>query len=138
MANRFEFNERGMFSVFQSKGGEVGKSLDHRGTVVQLAAKRQVGKDTHLLERSIVKRWGRGPTGRGAAKAGDLIMRVGSNRSYALVHHEGSRPHLIRPRNPNGVLRFQKGGKVIFARVVHHPGTAPNHYLSDNLHLAIR
>lgn len=35
---------------------------------------------------------------------------------------EGVKPHTIRPRNAKA-LRFIVGGRVVFARVVHHPGT---------------
>lgn len=136
MANDFRFDERGMYHTFQAEGGDVGKDMERRATRVQLAAKRQVGKDTHMLERSIAKRFGRGLPG-GAGGRGDLVVSVGSDRWYALLHHEGTRPHLIRPRHPNGVLRFVKDGHVIFAKVVRHPGTRPNHYLSDNLPLAV-
>lgn len=136
MGDDFQFDERGMYTTFQSEDGDVGKDMTRRGTRVQLAAKRQVGKDTHMLERSIVKRFGRGGPG-GAGLRGDLIMTVGSDRSYALLHHEGTRPHIIQPRHPNGVLRFVKDGRVIFAKMVRHPGTRPNRYLSDNLPLAV-
>ncbi len=34
---------------------------------------------------------------------------------------EGTRPHIIRPRNKKA-LRFRVGGRIVFATVVHHPG----------------
>jgi hypothetical protein len=135
MPDRFEFDERGMRETFQSRSGPVGDDLSRRGTRVQLAARKQVGKDTHMLERTIVKRWGRS-SGVGIGR-GDLVISVGSDRWYALLHHEGTRRHTIRPRNPGGVLRFVKDGRVIFARSVNHPGTRPNKYLSDSLPLAV-
>jgi hypothetical protein len=135
--DRFEFDEHGMYEVFQSQDGEVGRDLSNRATRDQLAARRPEGKDTHMLERSIVKRWDRGRVGTGAGRRGDLVAIVGSDRWYALLHHEGTRPHVIQPKNPMGVLRFVKDGRVVFARVVHHPGTRPNRYLSDNLPLAV-
>lgn len=151
-ATTFRFNERGMAATFQSWNGPIGHDLFRRASKVQIAAKRQVGKDTHRLERSITKRQDRDETRPGAGLKGDLVMRVGSfdnwfmNRvgtdhgaeaDYSLMHHEGTRPHAIVPRHPNGVLRFMKDGKVVFARRVWHPGTRPNRYLSDNLHLAV-
>lgn len=137
MADRFVFDDPGMYVTFQSEDGDVGRDLFRRGTRVQLAAKRQVGKKTHRLERSIVKRASHGPAGSGAGKGGDLTMAVGSDVAYALLHHDGSQPHTIRPRNPNGCLRFMVNGRVVFAKVVHHPGTRPNAYLLDNLPLAL-
>lgn len=43
-------------------------------------------------------------------------------------------PHLIVPKNPDGVLRYwdKRGGKV-FARVVHHPGTRGVHMMATSL-----
>jgi hypothetical protein len=41
----------------------------------------------------------------------------------------GTSPHPILPRKPNGVLRFTMGGKVVYARSVQHPGTKPNPFL---------
>lgn len=32
-------------------------------------------------------------------------------------------PHVIRPRKPDGWLRFWVNGRLVFAKVVHHPGT---------------
>jgi hypothetical protein len=42
----------------------------------------------------------------------------------------GTRPHQIRPRNAK-VLRFQIGGRTVFARIVNHPGTKATHFLSN-------
>jgi len=35
----------------------------------------------------------------------------------------GSLPHEIKPKRPGGVLRFEIGGKTVFAKRVNHPGT---------------
>jgi hypothetical protein len=67
-----------------------------------------------------------------------LEGRVGSPVKYALLHHEGTRPHVIRPRKSGGTLRFTVGGKVVFAKSVHHPGTRPNPYLTRFLYEAVR
>lgn len=34
---------------------------------------------------------------------------------------EGTQPHVIRPRNKKA-LRFRYRGRIVFAKVVHHPG----------------
>ncbi|WP_308416876.1 hypothetical protein [Streptomyces sp. AJS327] len=44
----------------------------------------------------------------------------------------GTRPHIIRPRRAKA-LRFDVGGRTVFAAVVHHPGTRPNDFLGRAL-----
>lgn len=48
---------------------------------------------------------------------------------YAGYVEFGTQPHEIRPKNAKA-LRFMIGSKVVYARVVHHPGTRAAHYVS--------
>ncbi|MGW2769643.1 hypothetical protein [Streptomyces sp. NPDC001275] len=48
---------------------------------------------------------------------------------------EGTRPHLIRPRRPKGVLRFEVEGHVVPAKYARHPGTRPNQFLQRALRM---
>jgi hypothetical protein len=68
-----------------------------------------------------------------------VTATVGSHLSYAMVVHQGARPHLIRPRRRKG-LKFEwpagvgnppllKPTMVCFKGVVHHPGFRSNRYL---------
>lgn len=57
--------------------------------------------------------------------------RLFSNVSYADMVHDGTRPHIIRPRRPGGVLRFTVDGQVVYARFVRHPGTRGRPFLAD-------
>jgi hypothetical protein len=54
------------------------------------------------------------------------------NTDYAAAVNDGTRPHIIRPRNAQA-LRFRIGGRVVYARVVHHPGTRANPFLDRAL-----
>lgn len=109
-------------------GGPVVNDLHRRATNVQTGARARVGKRTRLLERSITVRIeAAGPAG--------VRALIGSDVTYALIHHEGSPAHIIRPVNRR-MLRFPVGGTMVFARVVRHPGTRPNRYLVDSLPLA--
>lgn len=121
----------GYDQVFKSRDGVVGRDLSRRAIRVQLGAKRQVGVQTGLLKRSIHKSWFTG-------RDDDLGIRVGSDVDYSYMHHEGTQPHVIRPRNARALRWVADNGDVVFARSVQHPGTAPNRYLSDNLPLAVR
>lgn len=50
-----------------------------------------------------------------------VAISVGQTGQYLI---EGTRPHMIFPRRARA-LRFAVGGQTVFARYVHHPGTAP-------------
>jgi hypothetical protein len=64
-------------------GGPVMADLSRRATNVQNAAKKQVGKRTRRLERSIVKR-------AGADSIGPFVMVVTEGVEYGYWHHEGN------------------------------------------------
>jgi len=59
-------------------------------------------------------------------------VRVFSNLSYAEMVHDGTRPHVIRPRRAKA-LRFRSGGRIVFVTVVHHPGTRARPFLDQAL-----
>lgn len=106
--------------------GDTQRMLDARMTPVQIAAVRQVGKRTGKLARQTVKTAG--------VDARSAWCRVGGG-GVSLIHHQGTRPHVILPSRRRA-LRFNVGGQTVFATRVRHPGTRPNQYLADNLPLA--
>lgn len=55
---------------------------------------------------------------------------VHANARYAAPVHEGSRPHIIRPRTAKA-LRFEVGGRTVFAKMVRHPGTRARPFLRN-------
>lgn len=72
----------------------------------------------------------RSPVERHRSIAGSGIrVRAFTEDRVAPFVENTTRPHLIRPRNPGGMLRFRVGpdGRSVFARVVHHPGTRGAH-----------
>jgi HK97 gp10 family phage protein len=60
------------------------------------------------------------------------VYTIGSDVYYAPYVNDGTRPHTIRPRRGKA-LRFTIGGRVVYARVVHHPGTRPRPFLDRAL-----
>lgn len=52
--------------------------------------------------------------------------------SYAAMVNDGTRPHIIRPKTKQ-VLKFTVGGRTVYAKVVHHPGTRANPFLDRAL-----
>ena len=63
----------------------------------------------------------------------ETAVKIGTYTEYALMHHQGTRPHIITPNKPGGNLVFMKGSRVIHTKMVMHPGTRANRYLTDQL-----
>jgi hypothetical protein len=119
----------GYDATFKSHTGPVGREIDRRGSRVLQAARGDVGVRTGQLRGNLHKEWFTRPSG-------DVGQRVGSNVSYAHLHHDGTRPHVIAARRARLLRYVNRQGQVVFARSVMHPGTSPNRYLLDNLGLA--
>lgn len=115
--------------LLNNPAGPVGRSLARRGRKVLAAARTQVGVDTGRLRKSLRMTHERSARGQ--------FVRVGSQLNYALLHHQGSRPHIITPTRSQ-VMVFNKGSRVIYTTSVRHPGTRANRYLTDNLYLALK
>jgi hypothetical protein len=131
MADRVTVPEEpGYDQVFRHRDGLLGRDTQRRAKRVESAARRQAGVRTGELRARIGSSWV-------PSRPDELVMKVGSDVGHALVHHEGSRPHVIRPRNAKALRYVNKRGEVVFAQQVVHPGTHPNRYLADNLPLAL-
>jgi len=121
------FRPKSLDFLLNDPFGPVGRDLNKRARKVMAAAKGQVGVDTERLKQSIhVRNHSRTPTGQS--------IQVGSSLNYALAHHNGTRPRLMI-LNRDKMYRFTSGSRVIYTRIVRHPGTQPNKYLTDNLYL---
>jgi hypothetical protein len=118
------FRNAAMDKLLISPSGDVGKYLSKKGRLIESAAKRQVGVSTGALRSSIHMRHFSDPRGQ--------YVKIGSPLKYAKMHHEGTKPHLIRP-NTAHMLRFVSKGQIVFAHMVRHPGTPANRYLTDNM-----
>lgn len=91
--------------------------------VLERAVKREAPVRTGALRRSIV---------------GDVVSPgqrgvVAVRVPYARSVHDGSQPHIIRPRNPGGVLSFEVNGQRLFRKYVRHPGNKANPFLDRAL-----
>lgn len=97
--------------------GHVGAGIEGRGNLRYSIVKRLVRDGSNEL-----------PT-----------MLVGSDNPIALLHHEGSRPHVIRARRARYLAFYPgPGAPLVFRRSVKHPGTQKNEYLVQNLPLAVQ
>jgi hypothetical protein len=115
-------------NFINGRTGDVGRSMQTLGREIQIAARHQAGMRTGRLRASINVDHQTNRTGH--------TLRIGSDVPYALAHHEGTKPHLITPKNGE-FLRFGSGTRVVYTRQVHHPGTRANRYLSDQLRIFI-
>lgn len=119
----------GVFDNFiNNPGGEVGRWLYRKGLRIKGAARRQVGVRTGALRASIHMRHSRDPRGQ--------FLKIGSQKTYARMHHDGTLPHLIVPKKRTH-LRFFSKGFMVYTHLVRHPGTKPNRYLTDNLKIIL-
>lgn len=133
---------RPVFDRFKSWEGPIGEDSSRRLRTLEYRARMSAGVSTPNPTRiypggalrASIKTEREGNTSRG------LEARVGSSRPYALYHHEGTAPHVIKPKRPGGVLRFWWGrvGAIVYRRSVRHPGTKPNPYLTRWLREAVK
>jgi len=86
--------------------------------------------------RAVQREARRGAPGRMGRKVNAVIVgthvRVESTHPATMYVIKGTRPHIIRPRYRQ-VLKFTMRGSTVFAKVVHHPGTKPNDFLTKAL-----
>lgn len=104
------------------------KELDKYGRILRDQVRNEAPVKTGALRSSIkytVKN--RGTTGM------ELMINAGNKQRPEVVVKTvlfGSRAHIIRPKRPDGVLRFaDRSGKIQFRKWVRHPGTKPNNFL---------
>jgi len=64
---------------------------------------------------------------------------AGSSAPYTLYPDQGTRPHRITPRNPDGMLVFfwPKVGQVVRLRAVNHPGSTGQRFLERGMRRAL-
>lgn len=117
----FTVDEAGVRELFQKRGEPVRDHVESLAKRTTVLAKRYVGKRTGALAASIGYHVVNGALG-------GVEAYVEASNRIALLHHEGSRPHIILPRHGR-TLRIKQGGRVVYVQMVRHPGTKPNPYL---------
>jgi hypothetical protein len=111
--------------IFLNKpSGWLWQELERRHKKAIGAAQRNVGVRTGALRKSI--------RGYHLSNQTGHYLGITASKPYALMHHEGTKPHVILPKNGR-LLRFSRGTQVIFTEMVRHPGTKPNRFLSNQL-----
>lgn len=112
------------------------QALGHAAVVAEAVAKGSTAfHDVSGALRKTIRR--------GVRSEWALFVKAGDARTrYAGIVEDGSKAHEIRPKRTGGVssrtragkerpavLRFQINGRWVSARVVHHPGTKPTHFM---------
>lgn len=105
-----------------SVGAKTSKAIRKTAFAIERSAKQGAPVDTGNLVNSIST----DITGDG--RFGAMEAEIGPTANYGDDVEFGTGPHIIRAKNSE-FLRFVVGGRVVFVREVHHPGTAPQPYL---------
>jgi hypothetical protein len=115
--------------AFMAQSAGLRRAMLVRGLAVQTESKKRLNEaprriDTGRLRNSIQLV---------ESKYRSLpSVRIGTNVDYAMIIHDGSRPHVILPRNAS-VLAWRGNGGMVFAKRVNHPGFPANPFLKDGL-----
>lgn len=97
--------------------------------VIESEAKRRAPRRTGTLIRSIHSEVTEKDAVSAAAAVGTNV-EYGPHVEYGTgIHGPRGTEIVIRPRRPGGVLRFQIGDRIIFAREVRSPGMRPKPFL---------
>jgi hypothetical protein len=113
--------------ILHGPTGMVATFMITRAEIVKQASVIQCNKRTTKLSRSILKRPFDTPEG--------FSVIIGAYQPYAVYVHEGTKPHVIKPKKDGGTLHFMMDGHDVYAKSVQHPGYKGNKFLSDNLKL---
>ena len=132
----FEVNRPGWEKAFHSQKGTLGLWVRRQTNEVERQTEIEVPRPGGIPHNMTGINYA---TGEMASTIGSRVtmtdrtpegrVRVGTD--HALFVIKGTRPHIIRPTTPGGRLRFfwHRVGHVVYAKVVHHPGTAANNFM---------
>ncbi|MDJ1137926.1 hypothetical protein [Streptomyces iconiensis] len=112
--------------MLRSPTGMVGRDLRRRADRAAASARRDApGSMPSQIAGPAIGRRG-----------GELSATITSRHPATVYVVNGTVPHIIRPVSRKA-LRFNVGGRTVFAKVVNHPGTRPNDFLTKALRTAI-
>lgn len=125
----FNIDRRDIERVISGADAKPRQDALRLGRRIVANAQQRVAVKTGTLRRSI---------GMDVTAAGTTItLSVFAKAKHASFVEQGTRPHVIMPRKAR-VLRFQSGGKTVFAMRVNHPGTKPRPFLRPAVEEEIR
>jgi hypothetical protein len=126
VSRSFKLDTGAVTKLLHGRTGDVGRVMAGFAGIateeVRKVSDERIKHRTGRYRRSI----------RSQVAAGNRV-EVHASAPYSIFLERGTRPHIIVPRRPGGVLVFKVGGKTIFTRLVHHPGTRPYNILRDGV-----
>lgn len=124
---------------FRLDQGRIARLLRLPGGLVDRNLRRRVARVQQAAERLAPGSMGRGIRSSIRYEADGPIGTVVSTHPATIFVVNGTRPHLIFPRRnrPNPHLKFTVNGRVVYAKVVNHPGTRPNRFMIEALREAL-
>jgi hypothetical protein len=125
---RVTFYDPEMDWLLKSPSGPTGRFLAAVGRDIMAKSRAQVGVKTGALKASIRMSHSRDPLGQ--------KIIIGSKLKHAYLHHEGSVPHIIVPKQAK-MLKFVSKGRMVLKDRVFHPGTKANKYLKDPMEYVV-
>lgn len=128
VSSSFRLERSRVERMLRLPGGMVHRNMDRRVRRVEAEARRRapgsMGRGGNI--RVAIQR---GP-------GGDFRGVVSVTHPAVIYVLYGTRPHLIRPVRAQA-LRFTVGGRVVYAKLVRHPGTRANNFLAASLPAAL-
>lgn len=106
------------------------------GGLVDRNMRRRVERAAQVARRTAPGTMGRFIESSYGRVGQDPVGMITSRHPATVYVVNGTRPHIIRPVRAQA-LRFTVGGRTVYATVVHHPGTSPNHFLQQALRSAV-
>jgi hypothetical protein len=112
--------------MLNSPTGMVGRDCQQRADRTATAARQFApGSMSERIPQPQVERSASGPS---------ATIRVHHDAVGYVIN--GTAPHQIRPRTRQA-LRFTVGGRIVFAKLVNHPGTQADDFLNKALPTAL-
>ena len=128
VSTSFNLDRTRIERMLRLPGGMVYRNMERRVQRVEAVARdRAPGSMGSPENLTVLIR--RGP-------GGDFQGVLNSRHPATLYVIGGTRPHVIRPVRARA-LKFNVGGRTVYAKVVMHPGSQPNNWLGDALRAAL-
>jgi hypothetical protein len=137
---RLVFNEREVEELLRGPNGAVARMMAAKAEVVAEGQRRRcpVSRDgSHGRPPGYMRSkigWAMYRDERGLYFEAGSSARTPDGKPYPLYVEYGTRPHVIRPKRPDGTLHWVgNDGMSHFAKQVHHPGTRAQPFMRPSL-----